>query len=437
MINNPFLTDLDSRAAIKGSRDPLGIQSIWTRFGRHVVGNLSTVSNSVRDFTILILGYHFAEQVAETAGPGSELETFLKWEQLASYARSSVNGDWAFRGTERVHQNMASGDHVWISKSVSDQILSSQKLYGLWGLYTVPGRSSGFLDGDPTRLTPPARELVEKVYLKSLATHGFKDGKRIIQLLSQERGRIEVNGSDKKLLEAVASLLLWKFNALERDFYRYHLMHGGPQDCTEQRQRQLAELLEPKLTVGSFPWSTPAVIGFAKEAERRGTAWQSLGDKLRRIAAAETVLAPAAALFVHLLGCADGTTVDVLAKRLRQQWGTRATTVAINDLPALQTELGGVNTDTGKEWLAIAQAMSEGDYDNLIRMLLKRNKAVMQQRGGVGAWIEEENAKLRVRMGDEGGYLPDKKELLELWRFPYFLDSLCSVTNALKEPDHG
>jgi hypothetical protein len=52
LLDVPFLTDLDSRAAVKGSGDPLGIQAIWTRFGRHVVGNLTTVSNSVRDFTI-------------------------------------------------------------------------------------------------------------------------------------------------------------------------------------------------------------------------------------------------------------------------------------------------------------------------------------------------------------------------------------------------
>src|SRR3989442_15950904 len=36
MLTTPFLTDLDSRAAVKGSRDPLGIQQIWTRLGRHV-----------------------------------------------------------------------------------------------------------------------------------------------------------------------------------------------------------------------------------------------------------------------------------------------------------------------------------------------------------------------------------------------------------------
>ncbi len=53
----PFLTDLDSRGDVKGSRDPLGLQAIWTHFGRKVVGNLTTVSSSLRGFTTTLLGY--------------------------------------------------------------------------------------------------------------------------------------------------------------------------------------------------------------------------------------------------------------------------------------------------------------------------------------------------------------------------------------------
>ncbi|MFZ6183942.1 hypothetical protein [Nannocystis pusilla] len=68
MLTTPFLTQLDSRAAIKGSRDPLGVQSIWSRLGHRVVANLTTVSNSVRDFTVLLLGYYFAERVADEGG---------------------------------------------------------------------------------------------------------------------------------------------------------------------------------------------------------------------------------------------------------------------------------------------------------------------------------------------------------------------------------
>jgi len=84
VLTTPFLTELDSRAAIKGSRDPLGVQQIWTRLGRQVVGNLTTVSNSVRDFTVLLLGYYFVERVADEVGQDADLATFLKWEQLVA-----------------------------------------------------------------------------------------------------------------------------------------------------------------------------------------------------------------------------------------------------------------------------------------------------------------------------------------------------------------
>ena len=74
----PFLTDLDSRAAVKGSRDPLGIQPIWTRLGRHVIGNLTTQSTSVRDFGTLLLGYHFAEVLTSLGAPADEnIKTFF------------------------------------------------------------------------------------------------------------------------------------------------------------------------------------------------------------------------------------------------------------------------------------------------------------------------------------------------------------------------
>ncbi len=143
MLTVPFLTDLDSRAAVKGSRDPLGIQQIWTRLGRYVVGNLTTVSNSVRDFTTLLLGYYFAAPLADQLGPGTELGPFLKWEQLAAYARATVNKDFAFRGTERVRKRLSEGSRVTLSDDRGHQILSDQQTYGLWGLYTQPARASG------------------------------------------------------------------------------------------------------------------------------------------------------------------------------------------------------------------------------------------------------------------------------------------------------
>jgi hypothetical protein len=122
LLTVPFLTDLDPQAAVKGSRDPLGIQTIWRRLGRHVVGNLTAVSTSVRDFTTLVLGYYFAERVGNEATGDEDLSAFLRWEQLAAYARAEINGDWGFRGVDRVRLNLQNSARVHLGIDSTSQI---------------------------------------------------------------------------------------------------------------------------------------------------------------------------------------------------------------------------------------------------------------------------------------------------------------------------
>ena len=144
------------------------MQSIWSRLGRRVVANLTTVSNSVRDVTVWLLGYYFAERVADDGGARDYLATFLKCEQLAAYARSHVNHERGFRGTERVARRLADGERVKLGVDATAQILGNQKIYGLWGLYTIPTRASALLEGEPTRLTTEAQEVVERSVLPVL-----------------------------------------------------------------------------------------------------------------------------------------------------------------------------------------------------------------------------------------------------------------------------
>ena len=101
----PFLTLEDPNAKIKGSRDPLGMVPIWSAFGRHVVTNVTSVSTSVRGFTILLLGRYFSGRLIEegTAPREEALNIVLRMEQIGSYARHvghKVEGD--IRGIERV-----------------------------------------------------------------------------------------------------------------------------------------------------------------------------------------------------------------------------------------------------------------------------------------------------------------------------------------------
>ena len=60
-----FLTLEDPRAKVQGSRDPLGLQPIWSRFGREVVTNLTTISRAVRGFAVVLLGRYFGELLVE------------------------------------------------------------------------------------------------------------------------------------------------------------------------------------------------------------------------------------------------------------------------------------------------------------------------------------------------------------------------------------
>ena len=431
MLATPFLTDLDSRAAVKGSRDPLGIQPIWTRLGRQVIGNLTTVSDSVRDFTTTLLGYFFAERVAADRGPGTELATFLKWEQLAAFARAHGNDDWGFRGTERVRAALDIGSRIVLSADQQYQILSNQKIYGLWGLYTVPARASGLLDGDPPRLTPRTNAFVESNYLPVLRDAGFGDGRAIIEILRKDRSPVDVEHTESKLITAIARILDRRMRGAERDFYREHLLYGGPDDRTGGRQRQLAALLEPTLDQANFAWSPGLVGALAKEALAQEDPWVDLATRLSHIRTCETVTAPVWGLFLHLLGLNDQP-VEKLVARLREQWGPGVGTVAPENFSALAPTLETIGEGVGARWIAIAETASRGDYAALVNLLLEQNRWVMGTRGAA-PWVEIDGGKLRVRFRDEDGALPTGAELPTLWRSPYFLESLRSVARTLRE----
>jgi len=283
----PFLTDIDSRAAIKGSRDPLGVQPIWTRMGRHVVGNLTTVSTSVRDFTVLLLGYWFAERVAGFGGGDGDLAVFLKWEQLAAYSRWLINGDHSFRGTERTGKNLQEGRKVRLGADPASQILSNQKTYGLWGLYTVPARSSGFLEGNPTRLTAAGRHLVESVYLPLLARDGAGGVDALVRRLAEPRVEIDVQGRDRALLESVARVLQKRLLKAEREAFREHLLLGGPLDRTDGRQAVLASAVQTTLDDRDWQWSPARVRHLAKVCRGFGERGAAVADRLERVAGHE------------------------------------------------------------------------------------------------------------------------------------------------------
>lgn len=420
----PFLTDLDSRAEVKGSRDPLGIQSVWVRFGRHVVGNLTTVSSSLRDFTTLILGYWLIEEASAKFGSGSEVAMFLRWEQLTAYARLQLNQDAVFRGIERTKKALSESRRVTISPAPHHQILSNQKVYGLWGLYSVPSAVSGLVFQDPPSLTAHAHEFVTQAYLPVFHKAGVKLDE-LVEFVSEDRSRVDI-GDSNRFVRAAAAVLKSRLLASELPFYRFHLIEGGPDDATKGLQRQLAELLSGA-EFASQELSPALLRTLAKTAEQRG--WSPLASRLDRIRACESFLAPASLIFVHMLGL-EGQTPESLAKRLKEQLGPTVKTIPVQEVELLREELGHDDLPTGDRWVGIAHALAGGDYFQLVKLLVEQNKSVMAARGGA-PWVEIHEGKFIVRFRDEMGALPMKSDLPQLWRFPYFITSLNQLNARL------
>lgn len=239
MLSRPFLTDLDSRAEVRGSVDPLGAMAIWSRLGRRVVGNLSTVTNSVRDFKTLVLGFGLLRELHRAAEPDDEindLAAFLRWEQLAAYTRYGA-GDQGFRGLRRVKARLGQSRIVPISAEGDCQILGNQKVYGLWGLFTVPSRASGLLEKDVNDLTQAGAEFVERMWKPTLSPIWNK----LVTWVSRDdrKFNLERHAGDIKRLRAV-----WRgHSAAERPFWERHLIDGGPTDRTEGKQSRLPEQL--------------------------------------------------------------------------------------------------------------------------------------------------------------------------------------------------
>lgn len=66
-----FLSLMDDRAKPKGSRDPLGFELVWSYFGRKVIGNLTTITSSMDNFAVALLGFYWANQLVPVDGEES------------------------------------------------------------------------------------------------------------------------------------------------------------------------------------------------------------------------------------------------------------------------------------------------------------------------------------------------------------------------------
>lgn len=443
----PFFTEIDPNAAIKGSRDPLGYQPVWAAFGRKVVGNLTTVTTSVRNFTTLMLGLYFADR-AIAAGKCSEADrvaAFLKFEQLAAYSRyaysDTAETSQSPLGLRRIRQRLGGNkrEAVKISAKQEHQILSSQKAYGLWGAFMVASRQSGLVEQRENRLTQYAVEFIENNY--PLSSQGNRYGHQIIKYLEGDEMNFAPKGKNENqesLGKELASVLGSRFTAGERAFYNQALVYGQAQGCdhTAGLQARLWQTIVQVNNNGKAAWTSPFTCGelIATRDAAQSHSDHSLSKALDDISVIEPVLAASAKLFGFIL-LQGNATVDDVAKDVRNQWGSKGLWQLRTDaLEALRERIATAASKVVSDKInQIAQQLYAGHYATAIHTLIELNTEVMKQRSGA-PWVTISNGKLEVQLREESGGLPARDELPFLLQNTYFINSLKWVGKTLNCP---
>lgn len=398
----PFLSLLDDRAKPKGSRDPLGFELVWTHFGRKVVGNLTTITSSVENFTVALLGFYWAHQIHGNADKDSReqliRETFLRYEQLAAYLRYQ-SGSKEIMGITRVHKNMTDQAES-LAISLKAQILSNQASYGLWGLYSSALKDSGLAEGSDRKLTAEGMDLAATI-AQDLNANEF------IQLFTVD-GQLSRHECERLAPQ------FW--HAIRKETVRQKLTHillRGRHNQTASVQEGLFAATEKLVRAGKL----------TGEFSRNLVQVQSVGsselqnclDEIQRV---ERVLVAANNVFYYLL-TQDHRPVSSVVEQLESQ------AYQYDHLPETLPQ-GMTRRNSLCE---INDNLRAGNHWGAVRAVIKLNAEVMKARGGA-PWVTCDGDILNVKVKSETAVLRSQRALLGDWDYDYFLGSYFRIAKA-------
>jgi hypothetical protein len=393
-----------------------------------VVTNVTGSANSVRGFSILLLGrYYGARLIEEGRVPREEaLDVALRMEQLGAYARyvgHEVADD--IRGIERVKAYLDEhGGRPYIETGRRGRILSDQRVYGLWGLYTVSARASGLLPEGPVGVTEACARFIEDVYRPRLEP---VEGP-LLRLLARG-GRLDTRGKDP-LFQALCRVLPERCTPREVEFYGRYLRDALETEGGGHRGRQamFSRLLVEHANLEGWLTREEAVA----LAEAAAASDEALAARLRRIVHLEALLAPADVLFDHLLTQNDQTPEDV-AERLTEQWGPGIPNLDPAAFAELLPEIETASSaEQARAMASCHAALVAGKYGEAIHALLTWNAEVMKSRNAAPWARASGRGAIEVRYRAVERLLPEEDELATLWHNQYFVDSLKKLTRQLR-----
>jgi len=385
-----YFTALDPNFRIKGSRDPLGFQSIWSAKGRKVVAYLSTVSQNLRDFMILAYATHFHRNGDDRYF----VNFFLKFEQACAFARKLYNEEDNFNGSIFVSKNMEdrkTNNAFPCSLSPRNTILSNQRAYGIYGKYIRPFRDTGIANDDFFH------DIMEKALKKCDKNHL----KSIIERLINEKAAV-LSTSDLEVLARLISSPIPE----ERELYRNYLLNVPESD---HPQNGLYRVLKNSNISGS----EYHLYGFIHAVNDHPEVTEKLRNALKEIEHTEKVLYPLNRGFTYMLNTPHWNKADIDRDPVLDD----IQTVAKEDL---------LTNDNLVHLVEIYRY----DKQQKIQQIVGRNKYICEKRG-YRAWIEQENGGYNVLYGENGKHI-DSIDYMNGHEYPYFIPTYLNLFNQIE-----
>ena len=396
------LSLMDERAKPKGSRDPLGVEAIWSHMGRQVVGNLTTITSKLDNFMVALLCCHHANT---DSPPLRDIQTrYLCAEQLCAYLRLEA-GHGDILGINRAKANLRSGK-MQLGRSDAAQLLASQLSMGMWGLYSSAMQGAGLIKGEERRLTQRGHECVRQM-IECMGAGSWQaftllaqpGGIKAEQLQTIVPGFRSMLRSSRVRRNMVDELLNWQgAKALQKELYK---------QATLYIRRGMG------LQIGQFgPWLI-----------EQSDSSRSLKVAMGRILALEPLLVLVQTLMNWLQAHHKSSRSDLCtalkphlgALQLKDDWQEDS------KLPDAQFLRQAFN------------AVHARQADAVIDTILQQNASIMRKRGG-SAWLEWDRTSLRVRVPDNSGSLPAclATHCHNTWHNSYFINAFLHVISQGK-----
>lgn len=387
------------------SRDPLGVQPIWSAHARGLVPHLTAQSNRAAGFQLLLAALWFWETWEDRPPGGRERDFTVLFELMCGHAVARYGCEWPLLGSRRLSAFKGSTATLSLHRR-EDQLLDNPAGNGVWGLYRGAARRAELIT-DADQLTDAGRRLIESTVPPELSQHRRRLERAVGPLLEQPDATTKWSMRGNTLLKPLAALVsqLPSASALSDA-----LINRFPLT----RRLAAASKVRPE----DQPMKDFLVtVARAAEPDER--------DRVERVLACEAVLAPLEGFFAFL-SLRPGRTASEAVKDAPVP--LKAVRAALNAFP----EPGGATDAAPRQRWANFKSLDLSSRAIFATSLVDIHRQISEHRG-VAPWISlDDTGRISVdrdveRPSDEASLDPKRA-----WNNTYYLPSLARLAADLE-----